>query len=100
MPELAVDPGDAGDEAVGLDGAENSPRMRIDLMYLALPILAYPQHSFGPVESRVAAAAGRRDGGKHTAGLRIDLLDAILGDLKQMFAVEGGSGVRGDVDRA
>jgi hypothetical protein len=33
------------------------------------------------------------------AGLRIDLLDAILGDLKQVLAVEGRSGVRGDVDR-
>jgi hypothetical protein len=25
MPELSVDPGDSGDEAVGLDGAKNHP---------------------------------------------------------------------------
>ena len=29
--------------------------------------------------------------GEHTAGLRIDLLDAILGELKQMLAVKGPS---------
>ena len=28
VPELAVDPGDPGDEAVGLDGAENRPGLR------------------------------------------------------------------------
>src|SRR4030095_3782282 len=56
---------------------------------------------FGPREPRVTAAAGRRDRGEHTAGLRIDLLDAILGDLKQVPAVEGRSGLRaGDIDRA
>ena len=44
--------------------------------------------------------AGRRDRGEHTAGLRIDLLDAILGELKQVLAVEGGSCMRGDIDRA
>ena len=32
--------------------------------------------------------------------LRIDLLDAILGDLEQMLAVEGRSRMRGDIDRA
>jgi len=32
--------------------------------------------------------------------LGIDLLDAILGDLKQVLAVEGRSGMRGDIDRA
>jgi hypothetical protein len=32
------------------------------------------------------------------AGLRIDLLDAILGDLKQVLAVEGRSRMRGDID--
>src|SRR5258708_3736886 len=45
-------------------------------------------------------AARRRDGGEHAAGLRIDLLDAILGDLKQVPAVEGGSGMPRDLDRA
>src|SRR6267378_2155823 len=73
VPELAVDPGDPGDEAVGLDGAENRPCLRIDLMDLPVPILPHPERPFGPREPRVTAAAGRRDRGEHTAGLRIDL---------------------------
>src|ERR1035441_7560989 len=34
------------------------------------------------------------------AGFRIDLPDTILGDLKQVLAVESRSSVRGDIDRA
>ena len=30
----------------------------------------------------------------HAAALRIDLLDAILGDLEQVLAVEGGARMR------
>jgi hypothetical protein len=45
----------------------------------------------------VIAAARRRDRREHTAGYRIDPLDAILGDLKQVLAVEGRSCVRGDI---
>ncbi len=100
VPELAVDPGDPGDEAVGLDGAKDRPGLGIDLMDLPVAILPHPERAFGPGEPRVAAAAGRRDGGEHAAGLRIDLLDAILGDLKQMPAVERRSRMRGDIDRA
>jgi hypothetical protein len=55
---------------------------------------------FGPREPRVTAAAGRRDRREHTAGLRFDLLDAILGDLKQVPTVEGRSSMGGDIDRA
>src|SRR5262245_6648728 len=100
VPELAVDPGDPGDDAVRLDGAQDRPGFGIDLMDLPATVLPHPERSFGPGEPRVTAAAGRRDGGEHTAGLRIDLLDAILGDLKQVPAVEGRSCVRGDIDRA
>src|SRR5262249_37498192 len=50
VPELSVDPGDPGDEAVGLDGAENRPGPRIDLMNLPLPILPDPERPFGPGE--------------------------------------------------
>src|SRR5438067_4713411 len=100
VPELSVDPGDPGDEAVGLDGAKNRPCLGIDLMDLAAPILPHPERAFGPREPRVTAAAGRRDRGEHTAGLRIDLLDAVLGELKQVLAVEGRSCMRGDIDRA
>ena len=100
VPKLAVDPGDPGDDAVGLDGAKDRPCLRIDLMDLAAPILPHPERSFGPCEPRIAAAAGRRDRREHTAGVRIDLVDAILGDLKQMLAVERRSRMRGDIDRA
>src|SRR5215510_6354802 len=100
VPELAVDPGDPGDDAVRLDGAKDRARLGIDLVDLAVPMLAHPERPFGPRQPRVTAAAGRRDRGHHTAGLRVDFLDAILGDLKQVLAVEGGSRMRGDIDRA
>jgi hypothetical protein len=48
---------------------------------------------------RVAAAGGRRIVAS-PAGARVDLLDAILGDLEKVLAVEGRARVRGDVDRA
>src|SRR3712207_3552117 len=82
VPKLAVGPGDPGDEAVGLDGAKNCPGLGVDLMDLPVPIMPHPERPFGPGEPRVTAAAGCRDRGEHTAGLRIDLLDAILGDLE------------------
>ncbi len=87
VPELAVDPGDPGDEAAGLDGPKNSSCLWIDLKDLPVAILPDPERPFGPCEPR-ATAARRRDRGEHTAGVRIDLLDAILGELKQMLAVE------------
>src|SRR5882762_5540974 len=100
VPELSVDPRDPGDEAVGLDGAKNRTCLGIDLMDGPASIMPDPERSFGPRKPRVTAASGRRDGGEHTAGLRIDLLDAILGELKQVLAVEGRSRMRGDLDGA
>src|SRR5262249_61949578 len=91
VPELSVDPGDPGDEALGLDRAKNRPCVRIDLMDLPVSILSHPERPFGPREPRVTAAAGRRDRGEDPARFRIDLLDAILGELKQVLAVEGRS---------
>src|SRR5215213_1015300 len=73
VPELSVGPGDAGDEAVGLDGAENRTRLGIDLMDLPLAVLPHPERPFGPRQSGVSAAAGRRDRGQYAPGLRIDL---------------------------
>src|SRR5262245_35021569 len=86
VPELSVDPGDPGDETVGLDRAENRACLGIDLMDLSFPILPDPERPFGPRQPRVAAAAGRRDRGEHAARRRIDLVDAILGDLIQVPA--------------
>src|SRR5437879_2676330 len=98
VPELAVDPGDSGDEAVGLDGAKNRPCPGIDLMDLPVPILPHPERPFGPSEPRVTTAAGRRDRGEHTAGLRIDLPDAVPGERTPVLAIEGRSCMRGDID--
>src|SRR5205823_14553484 len=100
VPELSVDPGDAGDEAVGIDGAKNRSGLGIDLMDLPVAILPHPERPFSPRQARVAAAAGRGNRGEHATGLRIDLLDAILRDLKQMLSVESCSCMRGDIDRA
>jgi hypothetical protein len=99
VPELSVNPGDPGDETAGFDGAKNRPRLGIDLMDLSLLILPHPKRPFGPREPRVTAA-GRWNRGEHLAGLWIDLLDAILGDLKQVPAVEGRSRISGDINRA
>src|SRR5260221_9945500 len=95
VPELSVDPGHAGDEAVGLDGAQNRPGLGIDLMDLPVPMLPHPERPFGPGESRIAAAARRRDRGGHMARRRVDLLDAVLRDLKKMLAVRGGFRIGG-----
>src|SRR5688572_2577556 len=100
MPELAIGPGDAGDEAVGFQRAQDLACLGIDLMDLARAMLPDPQRAFGPGETRIAAIAGSRDRGEHAAGLGIDLLDALLGDLEQVLAVESGSGMRRNVDRA
>src|SRR5262245_59356111 len=48
VPELSVDPGDPGDEAVGLDRAKNRPGLGIHLMDLPVVILPDPQRPFGP----------------------------------------------------
>src|SRR5262249_31072389 len=100
VPELAVDPGHAGDEAAARDGAQDRAGTWIDLVDLLLAVDADPERAFRPGEPGVAAAARRRNGRDHLAGVWIDLLNAALGDLKQMLAVERGSGVRGDVERA
>src|SRR5215813_4257821 len=99
VPELAVDPSDPGDETIGLDGAQYRPGFGIDLMDLAVAMLPDPQRAFGPRQPR-AAAAGRRNGGEYAAGVSIDLLDAVVGDLIEVPAVEGGSRMRGDRNRA
>ena len=62
VPEFSVEPGDSGDESIGLDGAENGSRFRIDLMDFSIAILAHPECAFGPGESGVTAAAGSGDG--------------------------------------
>jgi len=98
VPEFPIDPAHPGDETVGLDGAKNGACLGINLIDLSIPILSDPESTFGPRAARVATTARRRDRREHPATLRIDLLNAILGDLKQVLAVEGGSCMRSDVD--
>jgi hypothetical protein len=62
MPELAVDPGDPGDDAVGLDGAKNRPCLGIDLMDLPAPML--PPQS---VRSAHASPASSRNATRFSA---------------------------------
>src|SRR5689334_14742180 len=70
-------------------------------MDLPLPILTDPQRPLRPRESRVTAAAGRRDRGQHPTRPGIDLLDAIAVELEEMLAVEGRPRAgAGDVERA
>jgi hypothetical protein len=69
-------------------------------MDLPLAILPHPERPFGPGEPGVTSATGRRDRRDDTAGPWIDLLNAILGELVQMLAVECRPGMRGDLDRA
>jgi hypothetical protein len=76
-----------------------APGLRIDLVDLALAMLPDPEAAFGPRHSG-GAAFGRRDGPDHTAGVRINLLNEIAGDLVQVLAVEGGARMRGDKERA
>jgi hypothetical protein len=85
---------------MALNGSKNRSRLRIDLVDLAAAVLAHPERPFGPREPRITASARRRDRGEHMAGIRIDLLDAPVGDLKQMATVEGRSRVRDGIDRA
>src|SRR5713101_2527024 len=42
VPKLAFHPGDAGDEAIRLDGAKDRAGLRIDLMDLAIAMLSDP----------------------------------------------------------
>src|SRR5438045_784315 len=99
MPELAVDPGDAGHEALAFDGAKYRARVRIDLMDLALAVLSDPERAFGPGQSGIVTTARRGDRGEHLACCGVDLLDAILCDLEQVPAVERRARMCGDIER-
>ena len=100
VPELSIDPSDPGDEAVGLDSAKNRACIGIDLIDLSILILPDPERPFGPREPGVTATAGRGYGSEHSASLWIDLPNAILGNLKQVFAIKCRPCVRGDIDGA
>src|SRR6266540_3096976 len=81
VPELAVHPGDAGDEAIRFDRAQDGAGLGVDLVDLAGAVLADPERPLGPGQARVAAVGGRWDGGDNLARARIDLLDLIIAEL-------------------
>src|SRR5689334_21381756 len=100
VPELAIDPGDAGHMPVGLDRAQDLAGRGIDLVDLAVVVLADPERALGPGQAGIFAVARRWDPRQHAAGLRVDLLNLLLGDLVEMRAVEGGAGMGRDMDRS
>src|SRR5580692_1708888 len=75
MPQVTIDPGHARDETVRVDGAQDRPCLRIDLVNQLLLVLPDPERSLMPCQSGVAPRAGRRDRREHLAGIRIDLVN-------------------------
>src|SRR6476469_4433137 len=59
-----------------------------------------PERPFSPREARVAAAAGCWNAAEHTAGLQVNFLDAVFGNLKQVATVERSPRMGRDIDRS
>jgi len=53
VPEFAVDPGNAGNDAVGFDGAQNDPGFGVDLMELAASRLDSMVRRMTPVSGSI-----------------------------------------------
>ena len=58
VPERIANPCDAGDKAVGFDGAKKFSRFRVDLANRPFPVLPYPERAFRPGEARIVATTG------------------------------------------
>src|SRR5262249_50310818 len=95
-----IDPRDAGDEAVRLDGAQDGSRLRIDLVDLPLPVLSDPERSLCPGQARVAPTSRSGDRREHLSGARVDLLDPRVGDLPEVLPVERGARIAGALEGA
>ena len=100
MPQLAVDPGHAGHEAVRFDRAQDRARIGIDLVDLAAGVIADPQRPLGPGQPGRVPFDGRRQCLQHLTGRGVNLPDASARELPQVTAVEGRPGVGGNVNRA
>ena len=96
VPELAVHPRDARDEAIRFNSAQDGAGLGVDLVDLAGAVLSDPECPLGPGHARVAAVGGRRDGGDDLTRARIHLLDPVVAKLPQVLAVEGSARVGGD----
>ena len=77
-----------------------APVCGIDLVDLPVAVLPDPERAFRPGQPRVTPAARGRDRRQDLAGRRIDLVDAFVGDLEEVLAVEGRPRVAGDVEGA
>src|SRR5262249_41382613 len=99
MPELVVEPGDAGNEAVRLDGAYDRAGLRVDLVNLTIAILPDPERAFRPGHTGRPALRCRYCR-EHTAAVRVDLLNAIVRDLEQVPTIESGAFMRRHIECA
>src|SRR5690606_3951489 len=100
VPQFAIDPAYAGDVSIRFDGAQDVTRGRIDLVDPPILVFAYPEAALGPGQARVRALAGSGDRSQHLAGARVDLVDARLGNLVQVPAIEGSARVADAIDRS
>src|SRR5258708_38679941 len=99
VPELAIDPGDSCNEAVGFDSGKNRTGAGVDLMDLPVPILPHPECPFGPRKPRPGAPR-RGNRCEHAAGVRINLLDAVVRKLEQVMTVKSRSSMGSHIDPA
>src|SRR6185369_11277891 len=67
VPEFAVDPGDARDETIRFDRAQDGAGLGVNLVNLAGAVLSHPERPLGPGQARVAAVGRRRESGDHLA---------------------------------
>src|SRR6185369_10470528 len=100
MPEFTVYPRHAGDEAVRLDRAQDRARLGVDLVDLAVAMLADPERALGPGQARVVALAGCRKGRNYRSRRGVDFLNATVSELVEVAPVERGAGVGCDADGA
>lgn len=100
VPELSVEPGHARDEAVGLEGPQDIAVFRVDLIDFALAVVPDPERTFGPGQARVAALAGRWDGGENRTAPGIELVNLGIGDLVDVLAIERRACMAGDAEGA
>src|SRR5690606_1413592 len=98
VPELAIDPGDAGDEAIGFDCTQHLTRLGTDLIDPTSAMLADPERPFCPGKPRISAVAGCGDRVEDLTCPGIDLSTDGSRDLVQVLAVACRSRIRRDVE--
>src|SRR4030095_10483059 len=100
VPEFAVDPGNARDEPIRFDRAQDGAGLGFNLVNLAGAILSHPERPLGPSQARIAAVGWRRDGGDNLARAGVNFLNPVAGQLPQVPAIEGRARFRRDAEFA